>query len=82
MSEITVPELAEMLGLSRVTVYRWVKSGKIKARKIGHAYVITDEHVMKLLNKKITDEDKQNIANAVQKIIAEYGETLRLLGKE
>ena len=28
-------EVAEMLGVTRVTVYRWIKEGKLKSVKIG-----------------------------------------------
>lgn len=37
---ISIPKLAQQLGLSRIAVYQQVKSGKIKAEKIGRNYVI------------------------------------------
>ena len=31
----TLSEIAEMLRLSRKTIYRYIKSGKLKASKVG-----------------------------------------------
>ena len=31
----TTPEVMEIFGVTRLTVYRWIKSGKIEALKIG-----------------------------------------------
>ena len=82
MKYITVPQLAEMLGLSRTTVYRKVKSGKIPAQKIGHAYIISDKTISQILSKEPSKQDKKQISKAVQKVVKEYGETLKLLGNE
>jgi excisionase family DNA binding protein len=82
MAYITIPQLAKMLGVSRVTVYRKVKAGEIPAEKIGRNYVISDSEINNILNKKLSSKDKEKIEQAVQKIVQEYGETLRLLGKE
>jgi excisionase family DNA binding protein len=32
---LTVPEVAEYLRISKVTVYRWIASGELPARRIG-----------------------------------------------
>lgn len=82
MKHITIPELAKMLNLSRVTVYRKVKAGKIPAEKIGHSYVISEEALPQLLRKELSQKRKEEIRKAVKKVVKEYGETLRLLGKE
>lgn len=39
-SHISIPELAQQLGISRIAVYQKVKSGQIRAEKIGRNYVI------------------------------------------
>ena len=39
---ITIPELAKLLGVSRIAIYKRVKKGQIPATKIGRTYVITD----------------------------------------
>ncbi len=82
MSHITIPQLAKMLGVSRVTVYRKVKSGEIAAEKVGGTYIISDRELTKIFNKELSDADKKRIKAAVKKTIEEYGEVLKLLGNE
>lgn len=82
MTYLTIPQLAKIMGISRVTVYRKVKAGQIPAVKVGHTYIISDSEITKVLSKKLTAEDKKRIETAVNKVVAEYGEVLKLLGKE
>jgi excisionase family DNA binding protein len=79
---ITIPQLAKMLGISRIAVYKKVKSGQIKATRIGKNYFISDRDITHILGGKLSDKDKRRIDAAVEKVIAEYGELLRMLGKE
>ncbi len=79
---ITIPQLATMLGISRIAVYKKVKSGQIKATRIGKNYVISDRDITHILGGKLSEKDKKRIDAAVQKVIDEYGELLRMLGKE
>lgn len=78
----TIPELAKILGISRVAVFKKVKNGQIKAEKIGRNYIIMDEDITDILQKDLTAQDKVAIKKNVNKIWHDYGETLRLLGKE
>ncbi len=82
MSHITIPQLAKMLGLSRITVYRKVKSGEIPAERAGHTYIISDEEISKILGLKLSEQSKRRIDKAVRKTVKEYGEVLKLLGRE
>ena len=79
---ITIPELAKLLGVSRIAIYNRVKKGDIPATKIGRTYVITDQTVAAILGRKVTAERKKRIDAAVEKTVREYGEVLRMLGKE
>ena len=79
---ITVPRLAELLGVSRITIYKRVKKGQIPATKVGKTYIITDQTVKRILGKKLTDEGKAKIDAAVHRTVQEYGEVLKKLGKE
>ena len=79
---ITIPMLARMLGISRVAVFLKVKAGEIRARKIGNIYAIDEREVAKIVGYRLTKKIKKEIERAVQKTVQEYGETLRLLGKE
>jgi len=78
----TISELAIILGISHVAVWKRVKKGQIKAEKIGNMYVITDKEVAYILRKKTTAKDKSQIEKAVKKAVKEYGEVLRKLGEE
>jgi len=83
---VSVAELAKMLGISRVAVFKRIKKGHIPAQKIGRAYAISMEHVPDLMqggrSRILTDERKREISMAIEKVVTEYGETLKLLGKE
>ncbi|MDD2890865.1 MAG: helix-turn-helix domain-containing protein [bacterium] len=44
----TIPEIAKLLKVSRKTIYRYIKSGKLKATKIGQ-WRIKQEDLNKLI---------------------------------
>ena len=83
---ISVAELAKMLGVSRITIFNRIKKGQIPALKIGRPYAISMEDVSNLVSDSgsnfLTEDKKADIKKAVEKVVREYGETLRLLGKE
>jgi excisionase family DNA binding protein len=79
---ITIPELAKHLGISRIAVYRKVKKGQIPAKKIGRIYVISSRQVAKILGEELSEPQKRQIDRAVKKVVQEYGETLKWLGRE
>jgi len=79
---ITLAELAKLLGVSRVTVFRKVKAGEIKAVKIGRNFAIPKKHLLGILGKSLGEGDKKEIDRAVKKTVKEYGEVLKLLGRE
>jgi excisionase family DNA binding protein len=79
---ITIPELAKILGVSRITIYKRVKKGEIPAMKIGKTYVITDQTIADILGKEVTGRGKKKIDAAVSRIVREYGKVLKKLAKE
>lgn len=79
---MSIPEFAKVLDLSRIAVYKKVKSGQIKAIRIGRTYGIPREYADRILGKALTEEGKRQIDRAVRKTVSEYGETLKLLGNE
>ena len=79
---ITIPQLAKILGISRIAVYKKVKKGQIKAVKIGRSYAIPQKYITNILGKELNEKDKKEIDAAVKKTVKEYGELLKLLGKE
>lgn len=79
---ITIPELAKLLGVSRISIYNRVKKGQIPATRIGRTYVITDKTIASILGRKVTAKGKKKIDEAVRKTVREYGEVLEKLGRE
>ena len=75
-------ELAKLLGVSRVTIFNRIKKGDIKALKVGRNFVIAKESVASLFGGELSSSNKAELNRAVRKTVAEYGETLRLLGNE
>lgn len=72
-------EAAELLGISRVSIFRRIKAGEIPARKVGRNYIIATED---LFGAPLTDTSKKLIKEAVHKATNEYGEVFKLLSKE
>lgn len=75
-------EVAKILGISRIAVFKKIKSGEIKAQKIGRSYIIHKVDLPIQHGGELTEEKKDIIKEAVKKTIKDYGETLKLLGKE
>lgn len=78
---ISTTELAKLLGVSRIAVYKQIKSGKIKAEKVGRGFVIDKRDLGGIFSKSLTKSRRRKIDKAVEKTVREYGETLRLLGR-
>jgi len=79
---ISIPQLAEIMGISRIAVYRKVRKGQIKAIRIGRNFAIPYKYVLDILGKTPGPAGKKQIDAAVSKTIKEYGQTLRMLAKE
>jgi excisionase family DNA binding protein len=83
---ISIAELAKILGISRIAIFKRVQKGQIPAKRIGRAYVISmdvvDDITQGNVINSLTEVQKNNLEKAVTKVFNEYGETLRLLGKE
>ena len=79
---MTIAQLAKILGISRVAVFKKVKKGQIKAFKVGKTYAIPAENFSHILGRSLSQKQKQEIDAAVAKTVKEYGETLKLLGRE
>jgi len=78
----SIPEIARLLGVSRIYIYKKVKKGEIKAEKIGRNYAIERETIEALLGNSLSPDDKKIIDAGVKKTIKDYGEVLEKLGKE
>lgn len=78
----SISDVAKILGISRIAVYKKIKSGKIKAIKVGRNFIIEKNDLPKILGSVLTEEKRKLIEKVVKKTVKEYGETLKLLGKE
>lgn len=79
---ISTTEAAKILGISRIAVFRKIKSGQIEAKKVGRNFVIDKKQILGQAGKLLTPQRRKLIEQAVKKVVQEYGETLRLLGQE
>lgn len=79
---LSTTELAAILGISRVAVFKKIKKGEIKATKVGRNYVIAKKDLEDVFGETLSEQRKKELTKAVKKTVKEYGETLRLLGKE
>ena len=49
-------EVAKKLGVSKMTVLRWIKTGKLKAHRIGKEYRVPESEIKRILEGKIPDK--------------------------
>lgn len=52
MAEIkvySVEEVAEILGVTKITVYSWLKAGKLKGKKIGKYWKVQEKALQEFL---------------------------------
>jgi excisionase family DNA binding protein len=52
---LTVNEVADLLRVSRMTVYRLIKEGQIKALRVGRSYRLREDDVDEYLSKRYTE---------------------------
>ncbi len=76
---LSTSQAAELLGVSRITVFNQIKAGKIPAKKIGGIYLIDRADLALPGEKAISDTQKSFIEESVDKVISDYDETLKLL---
>lgn len=78
----SLQEIAKLLGISRISVYKKVKKGEIAAERIGRSYAVPKKEISYITGEKLRKEDMKQIDNAVKKTIDNYAEVLIKLGKE
>ena len=75
-------EVAEILHQSRIEIFRKIRSGKIKAEKVGRNYVIPHESIIEILGAAIGNRKKREIDRAITKALKEYGSAFKKLAAE
>ena len=79
---LTIPQVAKLLGISRIAVYRQVKSGKIKATRFGRNYAISKKYIMEIAGKPFSDKDREQVDIAIKRALEQYGKAIKRLGEE
>ena len=78
----SIPQVAELLGISRIAVYKKVKNGQIKAVRIGRNYAVSENVVSEILGVELTSDSKREIDKAVARTVKEYRKVIQMLGNE
>ncbi|MBY6060194.1 helix-turn-helix domain-containing protein [Microbacterium esteraromaticum] len=52
---LTVAEVAELMRVSKMTVYRLVHAGELPAIRFGRSYRVPESAVVEMMNKPISD---------------------------
>lgn len=76
---LSVSEVAQILGISRMHVLRKIKTGELVAEKIGKSYIIFSSSLPGLY-QPITQTGKKKIKKIIDETMKEYGEVIRKLG--
>jgi excisionase family DNA binding protein len=79
---ISIAQVAQIMGISRIAVYQKIKKGQIKAIRIGRSFAVPKKYLTDIAGKTLSEKDKKIIDKAVKKTFQEYGELLKLLGRE
>ncbi len=79
---ISIAELAQLLGVSRVTVLKRVQRGEIPASRVGRAYRIARACLPDILGETVPARRRQMLEHAAERALREYRETFKLLGQE
>jgi len=81
-SFLTVAQVAKILGISRIAVFKRIQKGQLPAEKYGRNYLIDKKDLPDVLSNIITNKRKLEIDRGVAKAVKDYGEALKLLGEE
>jgi len=53
-----IEDVCDLLQVSKITIYRWIKSGKITAYKIGKSYLFKISDIHTLIEDSKVENDK------------------------
>lgn len=80
----TTSQAAALLGVSRITIFRWIKDGSLPSSKISNLYLIPRQEIESRIatTSHLSTKGKEEIRTLMIKAIRDYGETIRMLGRE
>lgn len=75
MQYYSTTQVAKILGISRIAVFKNIKSGKIRAQKVGRNYIINvDDLIEDIMRDSLptsaTGEEKKKMRTQVEKLIS------------
>ena len=76
---LSTSQVAKILKISRIAVFKKIKNGEIKADNIGRNYVIHRDEVSKALGLIIGEKRKKEIDEIIKRGIKDYGEVFKKL---
>lgn len=79
---LSTTEAAEILGISRVGVFKRIKRGQLPAKKIGRNYIIQLKDLLGQAGGTLLDTQRQEIKQAIEQAMREYRDVFEMLGKE
>ena len=79
---LTVKQLADILGISRIAVYNKIKRDQLAAKMVGKTFLIPKDQLSGVINSNLPEAEKIKIKDGVSKVVRDYGDTLKMLGKE
>jgi len=79
---LSTSEVAKILRITRQAVLKKIQNGELKAQKIGRNYAIRKVDLQMVHGGELTTEKKGIINEAIKKTVQDYGEALKLLGRE
>jgi excisionase family DNA binding protein len=73
-------ECAEILKVSRITIFNWIQKKKIKAEKYAGNYMISSDQIDELQSHRdLREEEKKGLRVFASRLLTEYGEFLRAI---
>lgn len=77
---LSTAEAAVLLGISRIMVFKRIKSGVLRAERFGRNWLVPAKAIIPPQTKALTAGQKSLIDMGVAGVVRQYKETLRLLG--
>ena len=79
---LSTSEVAKILNISRVAVFKKIKKGEIPAKKIGRNYLINKKDISPALKDTLSPKEAKLIKKATAFAVDNYKEALERLSKE
>ena len=75
-------EVAKILRITRHAVAKRIKTGNLKAEKVGRNFAVSHSVLLEALGRDVGPKKKEEIEEAIDKAMKDYSETFRMLAKE